>query len=178
MAKSTAIIGALCIAAIGFQAQAAELKAGDQAPQFKLQGSDGKTYSLKDFAGKKAVVVAWYPKAHTRGCTAECKSMKEDGELIRKFDVAYFAASVDEPKDNEKFAKDLALDYPLLSDPEKKTAKDYGVLDESRGLARRWTFYIGEDGKILHIDKEVKTQSHGKDISGTLKKLGVEEKKS
>jgi thioredoxin-dependent peroxiredoxin len=178
MAKFIATVGALCIAAVGLHVKAAELKPGDQAPQFKLQGSDGKTYSLKDFSGKKAVVVAWYPKAHTRGCTAECKSMKEDGESIRKFDVAYFAASVDEPKDNEKFAKDLALDYPLLSDPEKKTAKEYGVLDEARGVARRWTFYIGEDGKILHIDKEVKTQSHGKDIGATLKKLGVEEKKS
>jgi peroxiredoxin Q/BCP len=177
MAKLTAIISALCLAAFGGRAQAAELKPGDKAPEFKLQGSDGKTYSLKDFVGKKAVVIAWYPKAHTRGCTAECKSMKEDGELIRKFDVAYFAASVDEPKDNEKFAKDLALDYPLLSDPEKKTSKDYGVLDEGRGLARRWTFYIGKDGKILHVDKEVKTQSHGSDISATLKKLGVEEKK-
>jgi thioredoxin-dependent peroxiredoxin len=172
-----AILIVFSLAFVGIRAKAAELKPGDPAPQFKLQASDGKTYSLKDFAGKKAVVVAWYPKAHTRGCTAECKSMKEDGESIRKFDVAYFAASVDEPKDNEKFAKDLALDYPLLSDPEKKVAKEYGVLDEGRGFARRWTFYIGEDGKILHIDKEVKTQSHGKDISATLKKLGVEEKK-
>jgi thioredoxin-dependent peroxiredoxin len=177
MARLTLAV-ALCLSAIGGYAVAAELKPGDQAPQFKFQGSDGKTYSLKDYAGKKAVVIAWYPKAHTRGCTAECKSMKDDGESIRQFDVAYFAASVDEPKDNERFAKDLALDYPLLSDPEKKTAKEYGVLDEGRGLARRWTIYIGENGKILHIDKEVKTQSHGKDISATLKRLGVEEKKS
>jgi thioredoxin-dependent peroxiredoxin len=157
---------------------AAELKVGDKAPDFKLPGSDGKTYSLKEFAGKKAVVVAWYPKAFTGGCTAECKSMKEDGEAIRKFDVAYFTASVDTPEENKKFAESLKLDYPILSDPSKKVAQAYGVVDEKRPVAQRWTFYIGEDGKILHIEKKVQTKSHGKDIAAKLKELGVEEKKS
>jgi peroxiredoxin Q/BCP len=157
---------------------AAELKVGDKAPDFKLPGSDGKTHSLKEFAGKKAVVIAWYPKAFTGGCTAECKSMKEDGEAIRKFDVAYFTASVDKPEENKKFAESLGLDYPILSDPTKKVAEAYGVVDEKRPVAQRWTFYIGEDGKILHIDKKVTTKSHGKDIAAKLKELGVEEKKS
>ena len=60
-------------------------KPGDAAPDFKLKGSDGKEYALADFAGKKAVVIAWFPKAFTRGCTAECKNMKEEGEAIRKY---------------------------------------------------------------------------------------------
>ena len=157
---------------------APELKVGDKAPDFKLPGSDGKTYSLKDFAGKKAVVIAWFPKAFTGGCTAECKSMKADGEAIRKFDVAYFTASTDSPAENKKFAESLGLDYPILSDPGKKTAEAYGVVNETRPVAQRWTFYIGEDGKILEIDKKVQTKSHGKDISAKLKELGVEEKKS
>ena len=157
---------------------AAELKAGDKAPDFKLPGSDGKSYSLKDFAGKKAVVIAWFPKAFTGGCTAECKNMKEEGETIRKFDVAYFTASTDTPKVNKEFAKELGLDYPILSDPSKKVAQAYGVVHEKRPVAERWTFFIGKDGKILHIDKKVQTKSHGKDIAATLKKLGVEEKKS
>ena len=157
---------------------AAEPKVGDKAPDFKLPGSDGKSYSLKDFAGKKAVVIAWFPKAFTGGCTAECKSMKADGEAIRKFDVAYFTASTDTPKENKEFAKSLELDFPILSDPSKKVAEAYGVVDAKRPLPRRWTFYIGEDGKILHIDKEVQTKSHGKDISAKLKELGVDEKKA
>jgi peroxiredoxin Q/BCP len=157
---------------------AAELKVGDKAPDFKLPGSDGKSYSLKDFVGKKAVVIAWFPKAFTGGCTAECKSMKADGEAIRNFDVAYFTASTDTPEENKKFAKSLELDYPILSDPSKKVAEAYGVVHEKRPLAERWTFYIGEDGKILHIDKNVLAKSHGKDISAKLKELGVEEKKS
>ena len=158
-------------------AHAAELKDGDKAPDFKLPGSDGKPHALKDYQGKKAVVVAWFPKAFTGGCTAECKNMKEEGDAIRKFDVAYFTASVDTPEENKKFAESLKLDYPILSDPDKKVAKEYGVLNEGRGVANRWTFYIGEDGKILYIDKGVKTASHGKDIAAKLKELGIKERK-
>ena len=76
-------------------AAAAELKVGDPAPDFTLQASDGKTYKLSDFKGKQAVVIAWFPKAFTQGCTIECKSLAENGDKIRKFDVTYFMASVD-----------------------------------------------------------------------------------
>ena len=158
---------------------AAELKAGDPAPDFKLQGSDGKTYSLADFKGKQAVVIAWFPKAFTGGCTTECKAMRADGAAIRKFDVAYFTASVDSAdgeKGNTAFAKSLELDYPILSDPKKDTAKALGVLNE-KGMASRWTYYIGKDGKILHVDKAVKPASHATDIAAKLKELGVAEKK-
>ena len=64
---------------------AAELKVGDQAPNFTLQATDGKTYKLSDFKGKKAVVVAWFPKAFTQGCTIECKSLAENGDKIRMY---------------------------------------------------------------------------------------------
>ena len=76
--------------AAGEQAPAVELKIGDQAPDFSLQGSDGKTHKLSDYKGKKAVVLAWFPKAYTSGCTIECKSLAENGDKIRKFNVAYF----------------------------------------------------------------------------------------
>jgi peroxiredoxin Q/BCP len=148
------------------------LKEGDPAPHFKLKGSDGKTYSLSDFKGKKPVVIAWFPKAFTPGCTKECKAMAEQGDLIRKYDVAYFTASVDDPDTNAKFAKTLEVDYPILSDPSKQTAKEFGVLNE-RGMANRWTFYIDKDGKISYIDKHVNTENHGKDIAAKLNDLGV-----
>ena len=70
----------------------------------------------------------------------------------------------------------MGLDYPILSDPTKETAKNYGVLSE-RGFANRWTYYIGKDGKILAIDKSVKTGQHGADIAAKLKELGVDEQK-
>lgn len=148
-------------------------KVGDVAPDFTLAGSDGKTYHLKDFAGKQAVVVAWFPKAFTGGCTAECKSMRASGEAIRKFDVAYFAASVDAADQNKKFAESLMLDFPILSDPEKTTAKAYAVVTPERQVAFRWTYYIGKDGKIAFIDKDVKTAEHGANIAAKLKELGV-----
>jgi len=148
------------------------LKPGDEAPNFKLKGTDGKTYSLSEFKGKKPVVIAWFPKAFTPGCTKECKAMAEQGDQIRKYDVAYFTASVDDPETNAKFAKSLDVDYPILSDPSKETAKEFGVLNE-RGMANRWTFYIDKDGKIAYIDKSVNTSNHGKDIAAKLKDLGV-----
>jgi thioredoxin-dependent peroxiredoxin len=146
------------------------------APEFKLQGSDGQQYSLSQFAGKKVVVIAWFPKAFTGGCTAECKSMRESGDEIRKFDAAYFTASVDEPSKNKDFAESLKLDFPILSDPTKKTAEAYGVVHVGRPVPERWTFYIGADGKIKAIDQKVNAKEHGKDVAKQLEDLGAARK--
>ena len=75
---------------------------------------------------------------------------------------------------NTKFAQSLELDYPILSDPEKSTAKAYEVVNESRPVPFRWTFYIGKDGKILHIDKGVKAAQHGQDVATQLSDLSVD----
>ncbi len=88
--------------------QAGDLSVSDPAPDFTLQGSDGGTYTLSDYKGKQAVVIAWFPKAYTSGCTVECKSLAENGHLIRKYDVTYFMASVDDLEDNVGFAEDMA----------------------------------------------------------------------
>jgi peroxiredoxin Q/BCP len=162
----------MAILTVGAMAQTTELHVGDPAPPFALQGSDGKTYSLADFKGKKAVVVAWFPKAFTSGCTIECKSLAENGHLIRKYDVAYFMASVDPLADNKGFAEKEKADFPILSDPTKETAKAYGVLSE-RGFASRWTFYIDKDGRIAYIDKAVKPASSAEDMAARLATLGV-----
>ena len=95
---------------------------------------------------------------------------------LKKFDVAYFAASCDTHEDNTRFAKQLEADYAILSDPETETAKAFGVVTEARRFPFRWTFYIGKDGKLLHIDKKVDVRSHGADIVAKLKELGVAEK--
>jgi thioredoxin-dependent peroxiredoxin len=174
--RSGLVFSALVLASFAPGARADAPKVGDKAPEFTLQGSDGQTYSLSQFAGKKAVVIAWFPKAFTGGCTAECKSMRESGEEIRKFDAAYFTASVDEPAKNKEFAKSLDLDFPILSDPTKKTAEAYGVVHEGRPFAERWTFYIGSDGKIKAVDQKVNTKEHGKDMAKQLEALGVPKK--
>ena len=143
-----------------------ELKPGDPAPDFTLAGSDGQTYRLKDLAGA-AVVIAWFPKAFTGGCTAECKSLASFGEELQRMHVKHFAASVDPVDANTRFAQSLELSYPILSDPTKEVARAYGVLAPT-GYASRWTFYIGPDGRILDIDKKVSTASHGRDIVARL----------
>jgi thioredoxin-dependent peroxiredoxin len=150
-----------------------ELKVGDKAPAFSLQGTDGKTYSLADFRGKQAVVLAWFPKAKTMGCTAECKSLRENGSALRPLNVAYFTASVDSPELNREFADELDLDYPILSDPSKSVAEAYGVLNSGRGVANRWTFYIDKDGIIKAIDKKVNTARAGADVAEKVKELGL-----
>lgn len=154
-------------------AQDAQLQAGDMAPDFSLQASDGKTYDLVDFRGEQAVVIAWYPRAFTRGCTIECKSLAENGHLIREYEVTYFMASVDPLEENTAFAAEQNADFPLLSDPTKVTANAYGVLNQ-RGMANRWTFYIGKSGRILYIDKEVRPRTSAEDMAARLGELGVD----
>ncbi|HUF60920.1 MAG TPA: peroxiredoxin [Verrucomicrobiales bacterium] len=154
----------------------AELAVGDSAPDFELPGSDGKTYRLADFKDKEVVVLAWFPKAFTGGCTAECKSLKENNDALGKYKAAWFTASVDTAEDNKRFAESLELNYPILSDPDKKVATAYGVVSGERGLPARWTFYIGKDGKILRIDKAVKAGEAGADVAKTLEELGVEKR--
>jgi len=195
MTLATVAVAATAMAAV-LQAQAGggsavELKVGDQAPDFTLQASDGKTYKLADFKGKQAVVLAWFPKALTSGCTLECKSLAEHGDLIRAYDVTYFMASVDPLDKNIEFAKAKSVtlgqganarvvekkeaDFPILSDPSKDTAKAYGVINDQYGFANRWTFYIGKDGKILAIDKDVskRVATSAEDMAAKLGELGV-----
>ncbi len=174
--RLVAVAALTIVTALVGNARAEAPKPGDDAPQFKMTGSDGKEYSLEQFKGKKPVVLAWFPKAFTRGCTAECKNMKERGDAIREFDVAYFTASVDTVEDNTKFAESLGLDFPILSDPGKNVAKAYGVVHEGRPVPERWTFYIGPDGKILAVDQKVQAAQHGEDIAKKLEALGVKKK--
>jgi peroxiredoxin Q/BCP len=156
----------------------AELKVGDAAPDFDLPASDGKTYKLSDFKGKQAVVVAWFPKAFTGGCTAECKSLAENADKIRKYDVAFFMASVDAvagDKGNKAFAEAHKATFPILGDEKKVAAAAYGVLSP-RGFSNRWTYYIDKDGKVAAIDKAVKPASSAEDMIAKLKELNVPQK--
>lgn len=90
--------------------------------------------------------------------------------------MAYFAASTDAPETNEAFARELGIDFPILSDPSRETATAFGVVGPGREHAARWTFYIGADGQVLHVDKEVKPASHGPDVARTLARLGVKKR--
>jgi peroxiredoxin Q/BCP len=169
------VLGLLGLALAGLvrPAAAADLQVGDKAPAFSLMGTDGKTYSLDQFKGKKAVVIAWFPKADTPGCTAECKSFRENSDNLKPLNVAYFTASVDTVADNKAFATKLGLDYPILSDPDKSVATAYGVMNAKGTVAQRWTFYIDKTGTIKAIDKKINTKQAGVDLASKIKELGL-----
>ena len=170
------------------------VKVGDMAPDFSLQGTDGKTHKLSDYRGKQAVVIAWFPKAFTQGCTIECKSLAENGDKIKQYDVAYFMASVDNIEDNTKFAKATSVtlqgrgggaatvvekkeaDFPMLADPTKEVATKYGVLMAAAPLANRWTFYIDKSGKVVAIDTKINPATSAEDMVSKLAELKVAKK--
>ncbi len=154
---------------------AASLKVGDKAPNFKLQATNGKFYQLSDYLGKETVVLAWYPMANTKVCTQECRSLVQKGSLIRAYNAVYMMASVDPLEDNQDFAKKENVDFPMLSDPTKATAKAYDVLN-FLGVASRETFYIGQDGTILKIDDDINANTAAEDIAKNLQSLGIEKR--
>ena len=187
-------VGIVAALVTGAMAQnAAELKVGDMAPDFSLPGTDGKTHKLSDYRGKQAVVIAWFPRAFTQGCTIECKSLSENGDKIKQYDVAYFMASTDTIEENTKFAKATSVtlqgrggaaatvvekkeaDFPMLSDPSKEVAIKYGVLN-ARGIANRWTFYIDKTGKVAAIDTAVRPATSAEDMIAKLAELKVAKK--
>ncbi len=170
------------------------VKVGDMAPDFSLQGTDGKTHKLSDYRGKQAVVIAWFPKAFTQGCTIECKSLAENGDKIKQYDVTYFMASTDTIEDNTKFAKATSVTlqgrggtstvlekkeaaFPMLADPTKEVAAKYGVLMANGQLANRWTFYIDKTGKIAAIVTQVNPATSAEDMVTKLGELNVAKKK-
>ena len=161
----------LCLlATVSLTANALEV--GDQAPAFSLQATDGKTYSLEQFHDKQAIVIAWYPKAFTSGCTIECKSLAQNVHLLKRLDVTYFMASVDPLESNQKFAEENEADFPLLSDPTKEVARAYDVL-AFYGFPKRHTLYIGKDGKVLFIDRKINAATSAQDMAAKLEELGI-----
>ena len=112
------------------------VKVGDMAPDFSLQGTDGKTHKLSEYRGKTTVVIAWFPKAFTGGCTIECKSLADNGDKIKKYDVTYFMASTDPIEENIKFAK--ATTVTLSGRDGTKTVVEKKEADFRCCRIRRW----------------------------------------
>ena len=151
------------------------LTAGDAAPQFSLENSDGVSVSLKDFVGKN-VVLYFYPKDNTPGCTTEaCEFSALYGDFIAK-DTVIVGVSPDSVKSHAGFAQKQSLKHILLSDPAHEVAKLYRVWQvkknygkEYLGIARS-TFVIGKDGKIVKVYKSVKAKEHAAKVLADLVK--------
>lgn len=150
------------------------LKVGSKAPAFSLENDEGKKVSLKDLQGKK-VVLYFYPKDDTPGCTKEACSFSENIKSIQKAGAIVLGVSADTVDSHRKFKEKYKLNFPLLSDPDKDAIEKYGVWKEknmygkkSMGIERT-TFIIDEDGKIAHIFPKVKVDGHTEAILEKLK---------
>ena len=150
------------------------LQVGDKAPSFDLPGTDGRSHALPlpNNADTPWTVLAWFPKAYTSGCTIECRSLAQNGHLIKKFNVRYFMLSVDPIETNKAFAADENADFPLLSDATTEIAEKYGVLSP-RGYAKRQTFYVDPQGTIQAIDRKVNPKTSAEDMAMYLLKLNA-----
>ena len=150
------------------------LQVGDKAPSFDLPGTDGRSHALPlpNNADTPWTVLAWFPKAYTSGCTIECRSLAQNGHLIKKFNVRYFMLSVDPIETNKAFAADENADFPLLSDATTEIAEKYGVLSP-RGYAKRQTFYVDPQGTIQAIDRKVNPKPSAEDMAMYLLKLNA-----
>lgn len=146
-----------------------KLKAGDKAPDFKLPDDKGKTISLKDFRGKK-VILYFYPKDMTSGCTAEACDFRDNINAFKKKNVVIIGVSPDSIDSHKKFKEKYSLPFILLSDESKKVLESYGVWQEKSMYGRKYmgvvrsTFIIDEKGKIEKIYEKVKVPGHVEDL--------------
>jgi peroxiredoxin Q/BCP len=152
-------------------------KVGNMAPAFTLLDQKGKKVSLKDFRGKKNVVVYFYPKAMTPGCTVQAQGIRDAKKEFSKLKTEVLALSPDPVVRLEKFCDRDELNFTLLSDEDHKIADKYGVWDLKKFMGRefmgilRTTFIVGKDGRVKHVMDKVKTKSHHEDVIALIKEL-------
>lgn len=148
-----------------------ELAIGDPAPDFSLMDEKGMPVSLKDFIGKKIVVLYFYPKDFTSGCTTEACSFRDDYKLYEDKGAAVIGVSLDSVESHSKFSEKYKLPFPILSDKSKEVAKTYGVLGIGGLVAKRVTFIIDKNGKIARIFPKVDVKQHSEEIIKALEEM-------
>ena len=150
---------------------ATRLKVGDTAPDFEGQTSKDTRVRLRDYLGKRNVVLYFYPKDDTTGCTTEACSFRDKLQSIAALWTEVVGVSVDTVESHKKFAQKNSLNFPLISDHDKQISKTYGVLSEDGSRAERMTFIIDKEGKIAKIFTNVDITRHVHEIVTSLKQL-------
>jgi peroxiredoxin Q/BCP len=150
------------------------MNVNDKAPDFTLQDENGKEIALKALRGK-TVILYFYPRADTPGCTIEACEFRDSYKKMQKTGAVLLGISPDTPKAQKKFQDKFTLPFTLLADADKKVAEAFGVMKEKNmygkkvwGVART-TFVIGPDGKIQHIFEKVKPEGHAEEVLAYLK---------
>ena len=148
-----------------------ELKVGDKAPDFSLMDEHGRPVSLKDHIGKNIVVLYFYQKDFTPGCTTEACSFRDSYKPFREKGAVVIGVSLDSVESHKKFSEKYALPFAILSDNKKEAAKAYGVLGTGGLMARRITFIIDKDGTIARVFPKVDVTVHSEQVLEALDEL-------
>ena len=143
-------------------------KAGDTAPAFAGKDQDGKTVSLADFAGKKTVLLYFYPKDFTGGCTKEACGFRDRMGELQTNNVAVVGVSFDSADSHKKFIEKYNLNFTLLADTDGKITDAYGVKMPVMNMSKRVSFLIGQDGKIIHVTDAMNPQTHFSEMQAAI----------
>ena len=156
---------------ISCKAQDITVKEGDMAPDFTLQSDEGKTVKLSDYKGVSTIILYFYPKDQTPGCTKEACNFRDNLSQFKDMNATVLGVSVDDVNSHVAFKEKENLNFTLLADPDKTVTKEYGVLS-SFGMASRVTFVIDKDGVIRKIYPKVDPSENYKELLAFLKTLG------
>ncbi len=157
-----------------FGLAAAEIATGDPAPGFHLMDQNGETHTLTDYRGRW-LVLYFYPKDDTPGCTKEACAFRDDHERLAALGVALLGVSTDDLGSHQAFAEKYHLPFPLLSDANGEVARSYGSLLQLGPIkfAKRHTFIIDPEGRIAYIYRDVTPKTHSDEVIAQLQALGV-----
>ena len=146
------------------------LKAGDPAPDFQGVTTDGKRVALKDFRGR-TLVMYFYPKDDTPGCTKEACGFRDRIEDLKKENVEVVGVSFDSAESHQNFISKYYLNFPLLADTDGKIAEAYGTKMADKNMSHRVSFLIGLDGKIVHVTNVPQAETHLSEMKEAVEKL-------
>lgn len=151
------------------------VKIGNMAPSFSLQNQKGEKVSLKDFKGEKNVVLYFYPKAMTPGCTTQACGIRDTKRSFSSLNTVVLGVSPDAPERLQKFIDKEKLNFDLLSDPDHKIAEKYEAWGRKKFMGKEYdgilrkTYIIGKDGKLKHVMEKVNTKTHHEDVKTWIK---------
>ena len=146
-------------------------KAGEKAPLVEGKDQNGTTWKLADEVGKKVVLLYFYPKDDTPGCTTEACGFRDRIEDLKKENVEVVGVSFDSAENHQKFILHHNLNFTLLADTDGKIADAYGTKMADRNMSRRVSFLIGTDGKIAHVTNVPKAETHLSEMKDAVEKL-------
>ncbi len=172
--KNTIFAAIVCVTSLLFAdaAQSATPKVGEKAPLVEGKNQDGKPWKLSDAVGKKVVLLYFYPKDNTPGCTKEACGLRDRMADLKKDGVEVIGVSFDSADSHQQFIQKYNLNFPLLADTDGKIADAFGVRREpGKNMARRVSFLIGKDGKIAHVTDSANADVHLSEMEQAIAKL-------